>query len=65
VGCGGVTTGADVLEYMLAGASAVEIGTTLLAEPRAGARITRELRQLAEREGITSVYDLVGRLEPW
>lgn len=65
VGCGGVTTGADVIEYMLAGASAVEMGTILLAEPRAGARIMRELRRVAELEGIGSLQDVVGGLEIW
>jgi dihydroorotate dehydrogenase (NAD+) catalytic subunit len=39
VGCGGVTTGLDVIEYLLAGASAVAMGTVHLAEPRAGKRI--------------------------
>lgn len=65
VGCGGVSTGADVLEYLLAGASAVEMGTILLAEPKAGARVTRELRQLTERHGIGSLSEIVGCLEDW
>lgn len=65
VGCGGVSTGADVLEYMLAGADAVEMGTILLAEPKAGTRITREVRELAERLGITSLGEIVGGLGSW
>lgn len=65
VGCGGVSTGADVLEYLLAGASAVEMGTILLAEPKAGARVTRELLQLTERHGIGSLSEIVGGLEDW
>lgn len=65
IGCGGVTTGGDVIEYMLAGASAVEIGTVLLAEPKAGARIMRELGAVAEREGIGSLQEIVGGLEKW
>ncbi|MFV1963094.1 MAG: dihydroorotate dehydrogenase, partial [Acidimicrobiia bacterium] len=36
VGCGGVSSGADVVEYLVAGASAVELGTVHLAEPKAG-----------------------------
>ena len=65
VGCGGVSTGADVIEYMLAGARAVEMGTILLAEPKAGARISREVRRLSERFGIASLDELVGGLESW
>jgi dihydroorotate dehydrogenase (NAD+) catalytic subunit len=64
VGCGGVMTGADVLEYLLAGASAVAIGTALLADPRAGTRILRELGQELDRRGAT-VQDVVGQVEPW
>jgi dihydroorotate dehydrogenase (NAD+) catalytic subunit len=57
-------TGADVLEYLLAGASAVAIGTALLADPRAGTRILRELGQELDRRGAT-VQDVVGQVEPW
>lgn len=46
LGLGGVATGADVLEYLRAGASAVGLGTIHFAEPRAGRRILRELRRL-------------------
>jgi dihydroorotate dehydrogenase (NAD+) catalytic subunit len=64
IGCGGVTTGRDVIEYLLAGASAVALGTVHLAEPRAGKRIGRELaRELRRRE--ETVFGLVGGLIPW
>lgn len=64
VGCGGVMTGRDVVEYLLAGASAVGLGTVHLAEPRAGRRIGRELRRELDRRGVT-VADLVGAVLPW
>jgi len=64
VGCGGVMTGNDVIEYLLAGASAVAIGTAHLAEPRAGKRIERELSRELERRD-TTVSDLVGGVVPW
>jgi dihydroorotate dehydrogenase len=57
-------TGNDVVEYLLAGASAVAIGTAHLAEPRAGKRIERELSRELERRGA-SVPDMVGRVVPW
>jgi dihydroorotate dehydrogenase (NAD+) catalytic subunit len=65
VGCGGILTGDDVVEYLMAGASAVELGTVLLAEPRAGARITRELTAAMADLGATSVPDLVRSVKPW
>ncbi len=65
VGCGGVMTGGDVAEYLLAGASAVAMGTIHLAEPRAGIRILRELRAELGRLGAGSISDLVGTVEPW
>jgi dihydroorotate dehydrogenase (NAD+) catalytic subunit len=64
VGCGGVNGGADVVEYLLAGASAVAIGTALLADPRAGSRIARELGHELDRRDA-SVNDLVGGVRPW
>jgi dihydroorotate dehydrogenase (NAD+) catalytic subunit len=65
VGCGGVLTGEDVVEYLMAGASAVALGTVLLAEPRAGTRIVKELGRAMERLGVTDVSDVVGSVEPW
>jgi dihydroorotate dehydrogenase (NAD+) catalytic subunit len=65
IGCGGISTGADVVEYLMAGASAVELGTVHLAEPKAGIRITKELVELMARLGIESVADLVGTVQTW
>ncbi len=65
VGCGGVRTGSDVAEYLLAGASAVMIGTAHFAEPRCGARIIGELARYCRRHGVTAVADLVGGAAAW
>ena len=65
VGCGGVQTGDDVVEYLLAGASAVAIGTVHFAEPRAARRIHRELVRFLNRTGTARVEELVGAAEPW
>jgi dihydroorotate dehydrogenase (NAD+) catalytic subunit len=64
VGCGGVMTGNDVVEYLLAGASAVAIGTAHFAEPRVGKRIERELSRELEGRGATAP-DMVGKVVPW
>ncbi len=65
VGCGGVATGEDVVEYLMAGASAVAVGTVLLAEPKAGNRIARELTHTMRKLGANRMEDLVGSVEPW
>jgi dihydroorotate dehydrogenase (NAD+) catalytic subunit len=63
VGCGGVASGADVIEYLLAGASAVGLGTVHFAEPRAGRRILREVERLCRRLGVARVEDLIGEAD--
>lgn len=65
VGCGGVSSGRDVIEYLIAGASAVAAGTIHLAEPKAGSRIMKEVRSEMERLGVLSVAELVGTVEEW
>jgi dihydroorotate dehydrogenase (NAD+) catalytic subunit len=63
VGCGGVGSGADVIEYLLAGASAVAIGTAHFAEPKVGRRIEKELRALLARRGVERLSDLIGGMQ--
>jgi len=65
VGCGGIVSGRDVVEYLLAGASAVGLGTVHFSEPRAGARILRELRSEMRRLGVTELRELIGAVRPW
>jgi dihydroorotate dehydrogenase (NAD+) catalytic subunit len=65
VGCGGVQTGRDVVEYLIAGARAVAIGTTLLAEPNAGRRVLGELDEGLRALGVADLVELVGTVRPW
>ena len=60
VGCGGVSTGEDVVEYLLAGASAVAVGSVHFAEPRAGKRILRELDRWCREHDVVRIADLTG-----
>lgn len=60
IGCGGVTTGHDVVEYLMSGASAVGLGTVLLAEPRAGSRIEKEMHRIMKKLGLATIADAVG-----
>ena len=65
VGCGGVSSGTDVVEYLMAGASAVALGSVHFAEPRAATRILRELRRWCRRKGVSRTADLVGSSTSW
>ena len=60
VGCGGVRSGEDVIEYLLAGASAVALGTAHLAEPRVGRRIVHEIEAWCRRQGVEVLSELTG-----
>jgi dihydroorotate dehydrogenase (NAD+) catalytic subunit len=60
VGVGGVMSGRDALELVLAGASAVQVGTATFAEPRAAWRIQAELGRWCAREGVDDLRGLVG-----
>ncbi|MCA9689802.1 MAG: dihydroorotate dehydrogenase catalytic subunit, partial [Myxococcales bacterium] len=63
-GIGGVYTGEDALEFLMAGARCVQVGTACFAEPGAIVRITDELRALLGELGFASVAAAVGCLEP-
>jgi len=60
VGVGGVRTGRDALEFLLAGASAVQIGTVLFNDPSAPHRVAEELRAELSRRGFRSPSEVVG-----
>lgn len=60
VGVGGVRTGADVIEFMAAGASAVAVGTVNFSDPSACARVLREFTEALDARGIARARDLVG-----
>ncbi len=61
VGQGGIETTADALEFFLAGASAVAIGTANFTDPRTPVRIVSELREYLTARGMASVGELVGK----
>jgi dihydroorotate dehydrogenase (NAD+) catalytic subunit len=63
VGLGGIASGTDAAEFLIAGASAVEVGTATFWDPRAPLRIARELGRFLRREKIGSVKELVGSIK--
>ena len=60
IGLGGITSAEDVLAFMMAGASAVQIGTVNFTTPDAGKKIVKELDNLCEQEHIDNIRDIVG-----
>ena len=62
IGMGGIMNGADALEFMVAGARAVQVGTANFVEPGAALRIAAEMESWCDARGIARVSDLVGTL---
>jgi len=60
VGAGGVASGADAVEMLMAGANAVQVGTATFADPRALPRILSELTQWCDHHGVHDVRELIG-----
>ncbi|MBI1356322.1 MAG: dihydroorotate dehydrogenase [Acidobacteria bacterium] len=63
IGLGGVATGEDAAEFLIAGATAVEVGTASFWDPRRPARVAQELGRFLDRAGLASSAELVGTLE--
>jgi dihydroorotate dehydrogenase (NAD+) catalytic subunit len=63
VGLGGIATGTDAAEFLIAGASAVQVGTATFWDPQSPLRIARELGKFLKREGVAKVADLVGTIK--
>ncbi len=63
IGMGGITTGTDAAEFLIAGASAVEVGTVNFWDPRAPSRIAKELSRFLAQEKIPDVASLVGTIK--
>ena len=65
LGMGGVSGGEDAAQLMLAGASAVAVGTALFADPYAPLKVRDGLRDIAARQGLDKVRSLTGAVRPW
>ena len=60
IGCGGITTASDAIEFILAGASAIQIGTASFTNPRAPLDVLDGIKQFMEKEGVEDIAKLIG-----
>lgn len=65
LGMGGVSKGEDGAQLMLAGASAVAVGTAMFADPLAPLKVRDGLADIAEKQGLSAVRELTGGVKPW
>ena len=63
IGLGGIASGEDAAEFLVAGAAAVQVGTATFWDPRSPLRIAEELGVFCKREKIARAADLVGTLK--
>jgi dihydroorotate dehydrogenase (NAD+) catalytic subunit len=60
IGCGGINTARDAIEFIMAGASAIQVGTASFVNPRAPIDILEGIEQFMEKEGINNLTELIG-----
>jgi dihydroorotate dehydrogenase (NAD+) catalytic subunit len=60
IGCGGISSGEDALEFMLAGARAIQVGAATLSHPQATVNIIHELEEFCLKENISSLREIIG-----
>ena len=65
IGMGGISSGRDAIEMMMAGASAVQVGAAIITDPFAPIKIIEEINQFLDEKGICSVKDIIGSVKPW
>lgn len=65
LGMGGVSKGEDAAQLMLAGATAVAVGTACFADPYAPIQVRDGLEEIAARQNLSSVTELTGGVKPW
>lgn len=62
IGLGGISSATDAIEFLLAGASAIEIGTANFIDPAISAKVAKGITEYCERQGVKDVNELIGGL---
>jgi dihydroorotate dehydrogenase (NAD+) catalytic subunit len=64
IGLGGIATAEDAVEYFLAGASAIQVGTANFHDPKAPINVLNGLEKFLKKKGLSSMHDLIGQMKP-
>ncbi len=64
IGCGGIESGEDAIEFLMAGATAVQVGTATFANPRALLDVIEGIEGWLTREGVADVHEIIGCAQP-
>ncbi len=64
IGCGGITTATDAIEFLMAGATSVQVGTATFRDPQAPLRVLDGIERYMSDEGVTDVRELIGAARP-
>ncbi|HEX74878.1 MAG TPA: dihydroorotate dehydrogenase [Dehalococcoidia bacterium] len=62
IGCGGITTASDAIEFLMAGAKAIQVGTASFTNPRAPLDILDGMEEFMRDQGIKDIADLIGKV---
>jgi dihydroorotate dehydrogenase (NAD+) catalytic subunit len=65
IGMGGISSGEDAIEMMMAGARAVQVGGAIFTDPYAPIKIIEEMNQWLDSKGIKDINEIVGSVVPW
>lgn len=65
VGLGGISTWQDAVEMLMAGATALQVGTAIFTDPYAPIKINEGLSEYMDKKGIKSVSEITGAIKPW
>ena len=65
IGMGGISTAEDAIEMMLAGASAVQMGTAIFTDPYSPLKVIDGIEEYMEENEIKSLSEIVGQVQPW
>ena len=65
LGIGGISSGEDALQMIMAGASCVEVGCAIFKDPYAPIKIINEIDQWCDDHGVKDINELIGAVKPW
>lgn len=65
IGMGGISTWEDAIEMMLAGATAIQMGTAIFTDPYAPLKVIEGIEEYMDKNGIKSLTEIIGQVKPW